>query len=154
MVRWPDVAAGGFVHVLEPTRALSPALENAFLPVRRYVLGRYLCETLAAPPAPAPEPLPVPEPLALALAQEDLPVAAVTGGARYLDAIVGAYAQEVRGGAEAEAVAPDASLAAVVRDMSPAARDALRARVAGAIAVAREVELQRPGAFVATRRPH
>ena len=154
VVRWPDVAAGGFVHVLEPTRALSPALEDAFLPVRRYVLGRYLCETLAAEPAPAPEPVPVPEPLALALAQEDLPVEAVTGGARYLDAIVGAYAQEVRGGAEAAAVAPDASLAAVVSDMSPAARDALRARVAGAIAVAREVELQRPGAFVATRRPH
>ena len=94
------------------------------------------------------------EPLALALAQEDLPVAAVTGGASYLDAIVGAYAQEVRGGAEAEAVAPDASLAATLSDLSPAARDALRARVAGAIAVAREVELQRPGAFVATRRPH
>ena len=48
-VTWPDVVPGtpGFVHVDE-NRALSVALEEHFLPVRRYVMGRHLCRDLPA----------------------------------------------------------------------------------------------------------
>ena len=58
-VFWPDVVAGvpGFVHVDED-RNLSVALEEHFLPVRRYMMGLHLCKDLpdAEPAAPASEP--------------------------------------------------------------------------------------------------
>ena len=59
-VVWPEVVggrlvpAGGFVHVRED-RMLSPALEDSFLPVRRYILGHHLCP----PPEAAVRPLPL-----------------------------------------------------------------------------------------------
>jgi hypothetical protein len=155
VVRWPDIHPDLFVHVSENTRELSPALEEAFLPVRRYIMGRYLCETLDE--APAPEPAPaleaVPEPYVAAIARTGVPVQAVLESASYLDQIVGAYAEQVTGRAPA-LEAPGASVAAAVGEMSPAERGALRARVYDAIRAARAIELQRPGAFVETRRPH
>jgi hypothetical protein len=52
-VVWPEVAAGGFVHVREADRMLSPALENHFLPVRRYILG---ATSARRPRRPKPSP--------------------------------------------------------------------------------------------------
>ncbi len=52
---WPGVAPGGFVHVLEPAgasapnptavAALSPALNNCFLPARKQILEDFVCST-------------------------------------------------------------------------------------------------------------
>jgi hypothetical protein len=151
VVRWPDVA-GGFVHVLETDRSLSPALETAFLPVRRYIMARFLCETLGVEAPVEPEPQPVPEPYALLLAQRSLPTGSVTQGGRYLDEIIGDYAQEIA--PQPTAAADVTAVRSTMQAMSPGERYALRARVSSAIDAARAIEQQRPGAFVETRRPH
>lgn len=153
VVRWPDIHADGFVHVSENSRGLSPALEQAFLPTRRYVMGRYLCETLAAAPVPEPEPEPVPEPYALMLAHRDLPMEAVTQGRSYVDAIIDDYAAETTGQPAARA-AGAVAIGSAVEDMSASELGALRGLVTDAIDAARAVERQRSGAFYATRRPH
>jgi hypothetical protein len=152
VVRWPDVADGGFVHVLETNRNLSPALETAFLPVRRYIMARFLCETLGVGAPVETEPQPVPEPYALLLAQRSLPTEALAQGGRYLDEIIGVYARE--NAPQPTAAADVTAVRSIMQDMTPGGRYALRARVSSAIDAARAIEQQRPGAFVETRRPH
>jgi hypothetical protein len=156
VVRWPDIHPDLFVHVSENSRELSPALETGLLPVRRYVLGRYLCEALEEPVVAEPEPTPepIPEPYEQMLASRDLPVEQLTSGMRYLDDLLGSYAQEGRDG-RTEMTAPAAEdVQAMIADRSEAERGALRVRVHEAIDAARAIEQQRPGAFYETRRPH
>jgi hypothetical protein len=95
-VVWPEVVkdttsppfpnSEGFVHVRED-RVLSPALENSFLPVRRYILGRHLCP----PPEEAAPVVAAADARAeadAALALEDVPAPRGAGAMRFVDAIV------------------------------------------------------------------
>ena len=82
VVNWPAVA-GAFVHVGED-RVLSPALEESFLPFRRYVLGHHLCP----PPAPAVAAAPAEADVEAALAFEEAPRARSASSMRFVDAIV------------------------------------------------------------------
>lgn len=150
-VVWPDVAAGGFVHVREADRMLSPALEDHFLPVRRYILGRHLC-----PAAPADEPVAL-------LAPEAGPVVGVpavrSGAMRFVDAVVADFVttRAPSGVARAPAAPADeqpALAAAAIGQLDPVARDALRQKVHEEIAEARRLEQNVSGAFVEVRRPH
>lgn len=128
-VRWPDVVAGGpgFVHVDE-ARNLSVALEKHFLPVRRYMMGRHLCNDLPAA----------------------VPAAAVSAAA-YVDAAIGRQFRAVGLAAPADAVqSPIAALAALPAADLAAAID----EMTGLRAAAREAEQAMPGAFVEARRPH
>jgi hypothetical protein len=151
-VVWPDVAAGGFVHVREADRMLSPALENHFLPVRRYILGRHLCP--AAPPA---------EPTVALLAPEAGPVVGVpvdrSGAMRFVDAMVADFVATrapsgVAGAPAAPADEQPVLAAAAIGQLDPVARDALRQKVHQEIAEARRIEQNVSGAFVEVRRPH
>jgi hypothetical protein len=146
-VRWPDVAADGFVHVREADRMLSPALEDHFLPVRRYILGHHLCP----PPAPA---------VAVAaadaaLAFEEVPGARTASAMRFVDAIVADFVATPAPSAAAAAPAAAADEeAAAIAQLDPVTRDALRRKVHEEIAEARRFEQTVPGAFVEVRRPH
>jgi hypothetical protein len=150
-VPWP--AAFRFVHVRED-RALSVALEEHFLPVRRYILARFLCP--GAPPPPAAAAVAFEESLGIA---EERP-ARSADSMRFVDAVVAAFVGETAapdaavpaGAATAEAAAEAAAVAA--DELDPAARETLRQKVSDLIAEARRVELAQPGAFVEVRRPH
>lgn len=156
VIQWPDVATGGFVHVREADRALSPALEDVFLPFRRYVLGRHLCKDLvpASPPPPSPD---IYEGI---LAERSVEVEAVATSERYLSQVIGAYLGSV-GRSMPEAVAGTERIAemtepidSAVGELSEGQRQGLRNTVSQAIDAARTIERQTPGAFVETRRPH
>jgi hypothetical protein len=151
-VNWPPVADGGFVHVRED-RVLSGALEESFLPFRRYVLGRHLCP--GALPAAA----------ALVVAAETGGPApanvadARQGSMRFVDTLISGYLagrqpiQEAAVSAAPAAESPDMVMVAA-RLLAPPEQDVLRQKVHEAIAEARRLEQQLPGAFVETRRPH
>jgi hypothetical protein len=156
-VVWPDVVEdpnptrSGFVHVRED-RVLSPALEDHFLPVRRYILGRHLC----------PEEPPTGASVAL-LAPAAGPVAGApldrSGAMRFVDAMVADFvatrAPSGVAGAPAAAADEQPALAmAAIGELDPVARDALRQKVHDEIAEARRLEQNVPGAFVEVRRPH
>lgn len=139
-VLWPDVAIGGFVHVLESDRSLSPALEDDFLPFRRYVMGRHLCP----PTAPAPE------------STSEQMVAEATS-MRFLDDTIATYfTSKGQDGPEAAASQSDGNgmLMAATKELDAADRMTLRSKIIEQIAEARSSERRRPGAFVETRRPH
>lgn len=161
VVRWPDVDPGGFVQVSE-TRALSPTLTDAFLPFRRYVLGRYLCK------APEPNPPPVaggyePSPgmpqasMVAAAVGKDLVDETASGGyfvddlvSRFITATDASRPLAIPADGAGATGGPDRAVAR----LTPEQLAALRNRVSNAIALARNIELQRSGAFVETRRPH
>jgi hypothetical protein len=162
-VVWPDVVgettpppfpfSGGFVHVRED-RLLSPALENSFLPVRRYILGHHLCPP-PAPPGPAVAAAAADAEVEAALAFGEVPRARGPESMRFVDAIVADFAPTPATSAAAAAPAAAAEeQAAAISQLDPVARDALRHRVHDAIAAARRVEQNTPGAFVDVRRPH
>ena len=79
--------ASRFVHVREADRALSLVLQKNFLPVRRYMVGCYLCNDLVEP-ALEPAPQPKSAPHTLELAWRRVPVATVTENAQFLDDLV------------------------------------------------------------------
>ncbi|TIT02671.1 hypothetical protein [Mesorhizobium sp.] len=160
-LEWPDVL--GFVHVDE-SRALSPTLTEAFLPFRRYVLSRYLCkvgepiepvdsETIYEPTADMP-----PKQVLARAVGSDL-VNVIGSGSYFVGQMVNEYAAKagivvetpVAGGT---ATAQTDQLNTVLKQMSETDLAALRQKVSEAIALARNIELKRPGAFVETRRPH
>jgi hypothetical protein len=152
-VEWPAVAAGGFVHVREADRMLSPALEDHFLPVRRYILGRHLCPE-AIPPAPVVAAL---DADAAITALEEAPAPRSAGAMRFVDAIVADFVAaptEAAGAAAAAADEQPARAAEAIAQLDAAAREALRQRVHRVIAEARREEQNVPGAFVEVRRPH
>lgn len=165
VLQWPDIAPGFFVHVTE-SRQLSPSLTEAFLPFRRYVLSRYLCEASGTPTVPEPEPpigeydpygtMPEAKTVAAAVGQELVNEAG--SGAYFVDDLVADFATGA-GIAQPVAAADDvparsSRVNAVISELTPEQLVALRLRVSEAIALARSIELQRSGAFVETRRPH
>jgi hypothetical protein len=166
-VLWPDVVkdttsspfpnSEGFVHVRETDRMLSPALEESFLPFRRYVLGHHLCPP-PEPPAPAVAALGgFAEADAALAALEDVPAPRSPGVMRFVDAIVADFVAAPTEAAGAPADAMDeqpARAAEAIAQLDPVAREALRQRVHRAIAEARREEQDFPGAFVEVRRPH
>jgi hypothetical protein len=151
-VLWPEVAAGGFVHVREADRMLSPALEEHFLPVRRYILGRHLCP--AAPPADQSVAMLAPgagPAIGVPLDRSD--------AMRFVDAVVADFvttrAPIGAAGAPAARAAEQSALAtASIGQLDPVARNALRQKVHREIAEARRLEQNVSGAFVEVRRPH
>jgi hypothetical protein len=160
-VVWPDVVkdgtssplpfSEGFVHVRED-RVLSPALEESFLPFRRYVLGHHLCPP---PEAPAVASAEVEAEAEAALAFEEVPEARSAASMRFVDAIVADFLATTAPSAAPAALAAAADeQAAAIGQLSPVAQDALRQRVHRAIAEARRREQIEPGAFVEVRRPH
>lgn len=153
VVRWPDVHPGGFVHVNEADRALSAALEDEFLPFRRYLMGRHLCADLDAGGAPEPG-AEVPDPYALVLADKGVDVQEVATGERYLEAVVENYLGGI--GREGNVAGLTAGTpASLAEGLSDAERQGLRIAVSRAIGAAREIELVlTEGAYVETRRPH
>ncbi|MEA5160017.1 hypothetical protein U5903_04445 [Cereibacter johrii] len=154
VVRWPDVHANGFVHVNEADRALSPALEEEFLPFRRYVMGRHLCADLDAGAAPEEPGGEVPDPYALVLERRGVDVPEVATDARYLEAVVQDYLGGIGRGRETVGLV-GASLEAMTEGLSDPERQGLRLAVSRAIEAAREIELVlTEGAYVETRRPH
>jgi hypothetical protein len=160
VLRWPDVDAGGFVQVSE-TRALSPTLTDAFLPFRRYVLSRYLCEAPAPaePPVTAYEPSgDMPQPSIMAEAVGKNLVDETASGGYFVDALIDSFMASAGSSpslaAPADGAADDQALNRSLARLTPDELSALRNRVSNAIALARSVELQRAGAFVETRRPH
>jgi hypothetical protein len=165
VLQWPDIAPGFFVHVTE-ARVLSPTLNEAFLPFRRYVLSRFLCEVLGTPTTPEPTP-----PVDTYDPYGDMPqaqtVAAAVGADLVDEAGSGSYfvddlvAEFVTGAGISQPVAAAADVAeqsrrvnAAISELTPEQLAALRLRVNEAITLARNIELQRAGAFVETRRPH
>lgn len=160
---WPDTLS--FVHVDE-ARQLSPALLNALLPFRRYVLSRFLCEPASTEPAPEPGPIAsddglyaTPKTVMARTVGADIAEKA-NSGAYFVDALVGSFAANA-GTSLPQPVAIGAPMRErsrqvnqIIANMSPAERAALRKRVDSAISLARIIELQRPGAFVEARRPH
>ncbi len=150
-VQWPDVVTGGFVHVHEATRELSPALETSFLPFRRYLMGRHLCD-VTQPAAPS----------AVAAATTAAPVGteATTASVRFTDDIVRDALVESVTGSAAAAPAPttgvdDANLLAqATANLNDAQREALRQTLAREIGSMRRIEENSPGAFVEVRRSH
>jgi hypothetical protein len=139
-VLWPDVnttSPGGFVHVNED-RSLSPALENHFLPVRRYVLGRHLCSDLGpAVTASIASASPPPNPM------------------RFVDRAVSEFvSRQSPAAGTSEAASGGQALRSASTRLSPADRASLRAQVRSQIAQAREAERRKEGAFVPVRRPH
>lgn len=151
VVRWPDVHAGGFVHVNELDRALSPALENELLPFRRYVLGLHLCRDLdvSAPDGEEPE---VPEPYAMVLSDRNVEVETVATSERYIDEVIDAFVSEA---VRDPAAFASPSSEAGAGSLSPEEQLALREATRQAIDAARAIELElTDGAFVETRRPH
>jgi hypothetical protein len=155
VVRWPDIHGDLFVHVSEKTRELSPALEDNFLPVRRYAMGRYLCDELDEEP-PTAEPGETPY-VARAVAL-DVPAEDVEQPARFVDRVIASYMQAAgtaaADGAPADPAAAQAQDRAALAGMSPAARNAVRRQIAEVIGAMRDEERAEPGAFYATRRPH
>jgi hypothetical protein len=166
-VVWPEVVkdttsspfpnSEGFVHVRETDRMLSPALEESFLPFRRYVLGHHLC-----PPPEAPAPVVaavagLAEADAALAALEEVPAPRSPGVMRFVDAIVADFVAaptEVAGAPAAAMEEQPARAAEAIGQLDPVAREALRQRVHRAIAEARREEQSVPGAFVEVRRPH
>jgi hypothetical protein len=156
-VRWPAVVvqdpaepepfpnSSGFVHVRED-RKLSAALEDHFLPVRRYILGRHLClppEALVVAGAEQPE-------VEAALPFEQVPGAGPPNvpSMRFVDALVADFTATAP--PSAAAAAPEAAAeerAAAIAQLSPVEQDALRQMVHRAIAAARRVEQNTPGAL-------
>ncbi len=130
-VFWPDVVPGipGFVHVDE-NRTLSVALEEHFLPVRRYMMGLHLCKDL-----PSPAAAPAGQPVAAYYVNDIL--ADQIGK----NAIVTTFTAD-DAPASALAVLPEAAQVEAVAEINQR-RDA-----------AREVEQATPGAFVENRRSH
>ncbi|MBB4170795.1 hypothetical protein [Rhizobium sp. BK538] len=158
VVRWPDVDPGGFVQVSE-SRALSPTLTDAFLPFRRYVLARYLCN--------APEPTPpeigyepygdMPAPRTVAAAVGEGLVEETAQGGYFVEDLVRDFAAGA--GVSQPIATPNAAettsrVHQSIEALTPEQLSALREKVGNAIAIARNIELQRSGAFVETRRPH
>jgi hypothetical protein len=149
-VNWPAVVDDPnppgpfFVHVRED-RLLSPALETAFLPFRRYVLGRHLCL----------EPVPMPAASAEAVAAAEAGMSGEGTSMRFVDGIIAEFLET---SAAVEAAAPLAAEPEMVMQaidrLAPADRAILRERVSDEIAQARQIERQQPGAFVEVRRPH
>jgi hypothetical protein len=128
-VTWPDVVPGipGFVHVDEG-RALSVALEEHFLPVRRYMMGRHLCKDL---------PTPTPAPGAVA--------------ASYVtDVLADQFAKNAIVSAFSTSDAPVSALSA----LPAAAQEEAVAEMNKRRDEAREAEQNMPGAFVEVRRSH
>jgi hypothetical protein len=162
-LQWPDTLS--FVHVDE-ARQLSPALLNALLPFRRYVLSRFLCEPASAEPAPEPGPIAgddgiyaTPKTVMARTVGADIAEEA-NSGAYFVDALVGRFAADA-GASVPQPVAAGAPMRErsrqvnqIIANMNPAELAALRKRVDSAISLARIIELQRPGAFVEARRPH
>jgi hypothetical protein len=160
-LEWPDVL--GFVHVDE-SRNISPSLQQAFLPFRRYVLSRYLCGPGAEPGEPGPTPyeptadMPAPQAVARVVGPE---LVDETGsGSYFVEQIISEFGAEAGlvietpVAAETGMAAQAAQVNAVIENMSETDLAALRLKVTEAIALARSIELKRPGAFVETRRPH
>ena len=146
-VLWPPVH-GAFVHVDEATRELSPALETSFLPVRRYILGRHLCEGEQAVAAVEPA----------AGAESMSPRVASDYSMRFVDEIVASFTQSGAAAklesAKAAADAGEPLHLAVARQLAPAQRVVLRVKLREEIARARSQERQGPGAYIEQRRPH
>ena len=147
VVRWPDIHGDLFVHVSEQTRELSPALEDHFLPFRRYAMGRYLCDTLE--PA-QPEPEPEPQPYAALAMTLGTPSPVVENPTRYVDGLIQSYVTE----AEATQPAGLAQPATGLEQMDTSSREAMTLRMSRFIDAMREAEREQPGAFYETRRPH
>ncbi|MCA0997670.1 hypothetical protein [Alloyangia pacifica] len=154
-VVWPAVA-GRFVHVSEADRSLSPALENAFLPFRRYVMGRHLCTELQATEDPVPTAL---EDYKMMLSERGVDVRSVATSERYVSEVIGTYLSSV--GRQARTTFDDGQSSGVavavneaMSGLSRSQRETLRLTVARAIDAARAIERQTSGAFVETRRPH
>ncbi|GAA3099924.1 hypothetical protein GCM10010520_51650 [Rhizobium viscosum] len=161
VLRWPDVDPGGFVQVSE-TRALSPTLTDAFLPFRRYVLSRYLCK------APEPSPPPVaggyepsadmPATAVVSAAVGQNLVDATASGGYFVDDLVASFIAATEASPSLAAPADNAVVTGgperAIAQLTPEQLAALRNRISNAIALARNIELQRSGAFVETRRPH
>ncbi|TIX57622.1 MAG: hypothetical protein E5V28_14595 [Mesorhizobium sp.] len=161
-LEWPDVL--GFVHVDE-NRAISPTLIEAFLPFRRYALSRYLCK--AGKPSEPDGGGTVYEPTADMPAKQvvarvvgpDL-VDAIGTGSYFVGQMVNEFATTAGIVVETPVASGTATAAqpeqvnAIVEQMSETDVAALRQKVSEAIALARSIELKRPGAFVETRRPH
>ncbi|MFK3967940.1 hypothetical protein ACI2KT_30670 [Ensifer adhaerens] len=153
---WPDVA-GAFVHVNETTRTLSPALREAFLPFRRYVLARFVC-TPGDPEYQVSSVTAVAAPTRTGVAPA-LPAAVVRQleiGSPFVTDLI--LEQASRDGPKT--AAPDMteqtseSLNETIAALPPDQRLALQRKVNDALFLAREIEMSRPGAFVETRRPH
>jgi len=165
VLQWPDIAPGFFVHVTE-SRQLSPSLTEAFLPFRRYVLSRFLCE--APVPTTPTEPIPygesyepyndMPEARTVAAAVGQGLVDEAGSGAYFVDDLVTEFTagagvpQPVS--APADRTEQSVRVNAAITELTPEQLAALRLRVTDAIALARSIEQQRAGAFVETRRPH
>jgi hypothetical protein len=165
-VVWPEVVkdttsspfpnSEGFVHVRED-RVLSPALEESFLPFRRYVLGHHLC-----PPPEAPAPVVaavggLTEADAALAALEEAPAPRSPGVMRFVDAIVADFAAaptEAAGAPAAATAEQPARAAEAIAQLDPVAREVLRQTVHRAIAQVRREEQSMPGAFVEVWRPH
>lgn len=154
-VLWPAVVAGGFVHVDEDTRVLSPALETSFLPFRRYLMGRHLCDVTQPAPAPAVA--------AAATAAPATPTGsqASSVSVRFTDqiireALVGSSTGPApAASANTAAGADDANLLAqAAANLNDAQREALRQTLAREIGSMRRIEENTPGAFVEVRRSH
>lgn len=129
-VLWPDVVAGGpgFVHVDEGRR-LSVALEDHFLPVRRYLMGISLCKTLPAPPAAA------------------VPVAAMQSA---IDKVIGDLAKENFVTMMSAKETPLETLSI----LPPPVQEQAVEQIIEKTRIERELEQLKPGAFIEQRRPH
>lgn len=162
-LRWPDVipppegggGPGGFVHVRESDRSLSPALTDHFLPTRRYLMGLHLCADLKTA-AEAEISTPKPDEGAYAMAAGPLGEAVSSDAGtptRYIDTVVAAYGTGQALLAQPELTAPNDE-AGGPQGSDQVQRDGLRALVARTIDTARRLESEQPGAFVEQRRPH
>jgi hypothetical protein len=154
-ILWPEVV-GNFVHVHEADRTLSPALEDAFLPFRRYVMGRHLCADL--PVISETETTP-PEGYEMLLSERSVDVQSVATSQRSVSELIGNYLFSVSGEArttfdEGRTTGVAAAASEAMDEISRAQRRTLRLTVSRAIDAAREIERRTPGAFVETRRPH
>lgn len=129
-VLWPDVVAGGpgFVHVDEGRR-LSVALEDHFLPVRRYLMGISLCKTLPASPTAG------------------VPVAAMQSA---IDKVIGDLAKENFVTMTSAKETPLETLSI----LPPPVQEQAVEQIIEKTRIERELEQLKPGAFIEQRRPH
>lgn len=160
-LEWPDTL--DFVHVDE-NRMLSPSLAEAFLPFRRFVLSRYLCTSNAVPEVAAGEPH---ESDSQALNIEAVSrvvgptlVQKAVNGSHFIGEMINEFAAnagvvgEVPVSAEGGLNRDEDRVNKIIARMPESDLEVLREKASDAIALARKIELQRPGAFVETRRPH
>jgi hypothetical protein len=144
VVEWPDVAEGGFVHVRED-RLLSPALEDHFLPVRRYLMGRFLC------PAPKPG---IAGASTITAEAIDSPEQAEPVDTAFVDDIIAAYVPEVMAGIAAFDTISEGGPIAILNGLPPTKQEEAVDAIRTEVAKAREAERSQPGALVDSRRPH